>query len=321
MEPSDQQLLIERIGRTLLFFCGIAAVVWFLPDWVRAYRLPAPKTTKESQEAHFDLASVLLQLSDQPIHKEVVGKVQFLRYQFENPQRQAQQLRDYLNEQYIENYHIVIDDTDHEIYIYVLGILHTRILLIQQRIAPEPPENTTPMIAIVIGGLGYQNTKDITEHPAPLTLAFSPLAPFSLSLAENSAQNWHEIVVDTRGLDIVQPENTIPFASGALSKKTSEIHRANLSSLYPGFQQTKKPLALLTKKHLNIPSLIIQSKQQSIQNGFSGILIEHDDPELPLVLEWSKKAKEEGFLIVMASELRYRNVHHKQDSQVPAMHE
>ena len=106
-----------------------------------------------------------------------------------------------------------------------------------------------------------------------------------------------------------------------ISQKPSKIHRATLTSLYPGFQQSKNPLALLTKKHLNIPSLIIQSKQLSIQNGFSGILVEHDDPELPLVLEWAKKAKEEGFLIVMASELRYRSVHHKQDSQAPAMHE
>ena len=113
----------------------------------------------------------------------------------------------------------------------------------------------------------------------------------------------------------------MPFASGILSQKPLKEPKSNLTSLYPGFEKTQNPLALLTKKHLDIPSLIIQGKQKSIQNGFSGILIEHDDPELPLVLEWSKNAKKEGFLIVMASELRYRNVHQIPEKQAPAAHE
>ena len=321
MEPSDQQLLIERIGRTLLFFCGLATVIWFIPDWAREYQLPVQQPTKENRNVDFDLLSILKQLPDQPLHDEIIDGVRFIRYQLKNPPPQAQQIREILTEQSIENYHIIIDDIDHEIYIYIHGILHVRLLLIKHRVVPDPPKNATPMIAIVIGGLGHQNNKDITEHPIPLTLAFSPDAPFSISLAERSAQNWHEIIVDTRGLNIVQPEQILPFASGTLSQKPSKKQHENLTSLFPSFTQTKNPLALLTKKHLDIPSLIIQSKQQSIQDGFSGFLIEHDDPELPIVLEWAKKAQKEGFLIVMASEFRYRNVHHKQEPQVPATHE
>ena len=317
MEPSDQQLLIERIGRTLLLFCGIAAVIWFIPDWVRLYEFPVEQAVKESKKIDVDLPSLLAHIPNQPIHEEGTNGVQFFRYQLEEPQIQVQELRNILNEQSIENYHIIIDDTDHEIYIYSHGILHGRILFVQQRTAPTPPKESTPMIAIVIGGLGYKNTKAIVEHPTPLTLAFSPAAPFSISLAASSALNWHEIIVDTRGLNIIHPEKTLPFTSGILSQNPPQKQHTNLTSLYPGFEQTKNPLALLTRRHLDVPSLIIQSKQKSIDDGFSGILIEHDDPELPVVLEWAQKAEEEGFLIVMASELRYRNVHHTQEPQAP----
>ena len=58
MEPSDQQLLIERIARTLLFFCGIAAVIWFIPDWVQAYKFPVQQPNQKIKKIDFDLVSV-----------------------------------------------------------------------------------------------------------------------------------------------------------------------------------------------------------------------------------------------------------------------
>ena len=58
MEPSDQQLLIERISHTLIFLCSIAAVIWFIPDWVRSYQPPAlevQEQTEKKVEQSFDL--------------------------------------------------------------------------------------------------------------------------------------------------------------------------------------------------------------------------------------------------------------------------
>ena len=321
MEPSDKQLIIERIGRTLLFFCGIAAVIWLLPDWVRSYKSPVQQPVTETPNVASDILSLSTLLPNEAVRDEQLDGVHFVQYLFKNPQEQALELRERLNEQSIENYHLMIDDTDHEIYIYHRGILHTRALFIQKRIAPIPPKDSNPMIAIVIGGLGFQNTKNLVKHPTPLTLAFSPMAPFSISLAESSALHWHEVIVDTRGLQIKKPETILPFASGTLSQKPSKIQQTNVMSMYPGFSKAKNPLGLLTKKHLDVPSLIIQSKQKSIENGFSGMLIEYNDPELPIVLEWSQQAKKEGFLIVMASELRYRNAHQTQEKQAPVMHE
>ena len=320
MEPSDQQLLIERISRTLLFFCGIGAIIWFLPNWVREYASPVQQPPKMVR-TDIDLTSILKGIPTPPIYEQNIDDVLFFHYRVTEPKPYIQALREQLNERSIENYHIVIDDTDHEIYIYNHGILHARLLFIQQRVSPTPSKETSPMIAIVIGGLGFVNTKELAEHPVPLTLSFSPAAPFSTSLAEASAAHWHEIIVDTRKLHIRHPETTLPFASGVLSQKPSKELSSNLMSLYPGFEKSKNPLALLTKKHLDIPSLIIQGKQQSIQNGFSAILIEHDDPELSLALEWSKQAQKEGYLIVMASELRYRNTHQEQEKPAPEEHE
>ena len=320
MEPSDQQLLIERISRTLFFCCSIAAIIWFLPDWVREYTSPVQQTQRKLK-TDIDLTTILKEIPTPPIHEQSIDDVLFFHYRMEDPKPYVQTLREQLNELSIENYHIVIDGTDHEIYIYNHGILHTRLLFIQQRVSPIPPKEASPMIAIVVGGLGFANTKELVEHPVPLTLSFSPAAPFSTSLAEASAAHWHEIIVDTRKLHVQHPENTLPFASGVLSQKPSKELSSNLMSLYPGFEKTQNPLALLTKKHLDIPSLIIQGKQQSIQNGFSAILIEHDDPELSLALEWSKQAQKEGYLIVMASELRYRNTHQEQEKTAPEEHE
>ena len=220
MEPSDQQLLIERIARTLLFFCGIAALIWCIPDWVREYQFqfPVEESQKKSKDKNFDITSILDQLPSQPTVGKTINGVQFFRYHLEDPRSQANEIRTLLNEQAIENYQIVIDDSDHEVYVYHRGILRARLLFIQNRVAPVPPKNSNPMIAIVIGGLGNQNTKNIVEHPTPLTLAYSPAAPFSISLSVMSAMNWHEVIVDTRGLDITRPEKTLPFASGVLTQ-------------------------------------------------------------------------------------------------------
>ena len=67
--------------------------------------------------------------------------------------------------------------------------------------------------------------------------------------------------------------------------------------------------------------LILRTKQLAIDQGSSAILIEENDPELPLLLSWSLRAKEEGFRIAMVSELRHQhnlNLHKDADKKVPA---
>jgi polysaccharide deacetylase 2 family uncharacterized protein YibQ len=166
------------------------------------------------------------------------------------------------------------------------------------------------MIAVVIGGLGYKNNSDLIKHPTPLTLAFSPLAPFSASLAHQAGKNWHEIVVDIRAIPSIKaPKETLPFSSGILYKDKPKNTDFDMSILYPSKgkgNQEPHPLALTTREHIDVAIMIQRAKKKALQNGFSGILIEAEDPQINMLLDWTKKAKEEGILLVMSSELRYR---------------
>ena len=320
MEPSNKQLIIERIIRVSLFLAFFAGIIWLVPDWVSSYHTSKIQYPDTTTDLLIDVKPFIEAIELNAISEETQKNVTFIRYMTQSPQQQAHILRNTLIENEVENYHIAIDDADHEIYIYNLGILQYRILFVQEKTAPAPPKDRVPMIAVVIGGLGFHNDTHITEHKEALTLAFSPKAPFSVSLAKQGGTQWHEIVVDTREMNTPKPETILPFASGVLSSKPLQELSPNQTSLYPSTNLkniTKNPLPLLIKKHLDIPSLIIRGKEKAIQNGFAGILIERDDPELQLVLDWTMKAKKEGYLIVMASELRYRNEHLPQEQQAP----
>lgn len=318
MEPSSTQL-IKRIIRISLFLMFVAGIIWFLPNWVLSYT----KTTVLQENIttkHTDIQPFIEQISLTSIGEDSKEGVLFLRYMTPSPQEEAQKLRVSLLNKNVENYHIAIDNTDHEIYIYNRGLLQYRILFIQEITAPKPPKEKRPMIAVVIGGLGFHNDTYITEHPIPLTLAFSAHAPFSPLLAHHGGLHWHEIIVDIRSTNVPNPIQTLPFASGLLALKPPEKTSSNQTELYPSTDlktQTKNPLPLLTKKHLDIPSLIIRGKEKAIEHGFAGILIERDDPDLQIVLDWTNEAYSEGFFIVMASELRYRNEHRPQARKAP----
>ena len=130
-------------------------------------------------------------------------------------------------------------------------------------------------------------------------------------MAIEAAKNWHEVLIDiSEEPSVPNPVDLLPFASGLLHKNTDLFTDTQEETyVYPSTGKTQSsphPLSLLSRKYIDIPNIIARAKQKAIAQGFAGILINSQDPQRKILLDWTKKAEEEGFHLVMASELRYR---------------
>ena len=308
MEPSDKQLLIERIIQSLFLIIGIGILIWLAPNWIP--QLSSHTIVNQSQRYPQNL-QIQKYLTREPHNEDIYNGVHFITYLLSNPIEYAQEIHEALDATQIENYLLSVDQLDFELFIYQNGNLSHRILFIQEMNDITIPANTNPMIAVVIGGLGETNSQSILHHPIPLSLAFVPSAPFTLPMAYEGGRKWHEILIDMRNTPGVnQPEQIIPFLSGSLSNEPISIESLQFISVYPyakKHEYSKNSVPLYARKHIDIHTLIIRAKKMALQKGFCGILIEATDPNLPVLLNWTTKAKEEGIHLIMVSELGYRS--------------
>ena len=307
MEPSDKQLLIERVIQALILLCVIATLIWLLPHWISQWTSPAPAPKKHTKR-DFDIRHFL---SKEPHNEDIYNNIHFITYLLPNPTEYATTLHEQLDKEGIENYLLSVDNLDRELYIYQQGDLSHRILFIQEMDDISIPAGIKPMIAVVIGGLGETNNHNIINHTTPLSLAFVPSAPFTLPMAYEGAKHFHEILIDLRQTpDLKHPEQIIPFLSGTLTHEALATPLPQFVSVYP-FSGKKDAsihhLPLYTRNHIDLKTVLLRAKKSAVQNGFCGILIEATDPNLDLLLEWTRTAKKEGIQLVMVSELQYRS--------------
>jgi len=312
MESTDKQLFIERViqGCILCSILGIA--IWYAPTWMLSLTKTKLSSTEQSHHNpshHID--EIVAEIAIAPHNEDIYNGIHFSTFLIENPKEIADQLYVTLQEKNIESYLLRVDDWDMDLYIYHEGILIYRLLFLQKISTPPIPGETKPKIAVVIGGLGQTLQSEIIDHPTPLTLAFSPSKPFSTFMAIEAAKNWHEVLIDIRDQPSVpNPIELLPFASGFLHQNTELFRTAQEATyVYPSkgtVSSSFHPLSLLSRKYIDVPNIITRAKYKAITQGFAGILINSQDPQRNALLEWTKKAEQEGFHLVMASELRYR---------------
>ena len=313
MESTDKQLIVERIIRGLFLFFILGLGIWYAPTWMLSFinqREPNNQDTQHSSSYHH-IEEMIANIRISPHNEDVYNGIHFATYLTENPKDIAEALLSTLQEQQIESYLLTIDDWDMDLYIYHEGILVYRLLFLQKISVPPIPVDTRPKIVIVISGLGETRHAELLQHPTPLTLASSPKAPFSPLMAIEAAKNWHEVLIDLRDLPpIDNPIELLPFASGFLHRDMQFFAPAQDETyVYPSDgknQVSSHPLSLQSRKYIDIPNIIARAKQKAIIQGFAGIVIDYHDPQRDLLLNWTHKAEEEGFHLVMASELRYR---------------
>ncbi|MEC7983896.1 MAG: hypothetical protein VX278_01955 [Myxococcota bacterium] len=293
-----------------------AIVVWKTPSFVTDQILNTPLPEDSSTPAPpVDVEEILEEMDiPSPLNEDNYNDVRYATFVDIKPEIIAKRIQKRLREQGIESYVLSVDGLDADLYIYQNEILTHRYLFIQSlksniTVSMGLDKIDQPQIAIVIGGIGEKQEPLLIKHPQPLNLAIVPTKPFSLTLAEEGALHWHEILVDARPHRHRLTPFSLPFASGVLSKKKLSYIPPFFVNLFPSTGALYKKanyLPLQFRYHTDMYFLLQRTKQLAIDNGNAAILVEHDDPELPYLLAWSIKAHQEGFRIAMVSELRYQ---------------
>ena len=247
----------------------------------------------------------------------------FAVYQSEDPISIATQFQDLLEEEEIESYLSILDGFDAAIRIYA-GATLTHHLLFSPPTPPIEkgfPKRTLreqPQIAIIIGQLGKRDLNQVTEHPLPLSIGICPFQAFSMRLAENAAQNYHEILSDLR-CDYSDDHSgvmAIPYSSGVIHNQ-AQVNNTGLPKpiLIKPADGNSPPSD--NEMHINAqfaphrPAMDSLARALSISKtqGVGALLINANDPELDAVLEWSHGASKLGYRLVLASELgRYKSL-------------
>ena len=312
MEPYQQQQISRGIFRFGCYAFFLVLIIWKIPIWIEELQTEIPEAPTEEREV-FDIHSFLQEHTLTPHSEDIYKDIYFATFLLSEPEIYTQKLQTTLQEENIEHYLLSLDGLDQEMYIYLNGILAHRLLFIRdisQQTTNVPPEKIEwPQLALIIGGMGEKNRVWLTQHPTPMSFAFSPIAPFSYSLATHAKQNMHEILVDMRTApSVAEPQELLPFASGVLYSDIVRHKDPFVTTLYPSKgkdTQERNPLSTQTRSYVDMPFAIARSKQIAQKRGFAALLIEADDPQLPLLLSWSAQAHQEGIRLVMASEIRY----------------
>ena len=325
MESNDKQRLSDLLSRAALWFGVIVAVIWLLPQVFKPYQPDAASSVPIPQEENESLELATAEITSglgRPLAKSVDNGVAYAVYQVEAPQADAKRLQNRLRGMDIETYVMNMDGLDAELRIYSGENLKLRYLF-----TPPLPENIqapevdttykSPVVAIIIAGLGSRDRWKYTRHPLPLTLAVKPHMPFSLRVAEDGAMHWHEIQADLRSIEKnkLLASTAIPHATGVLTNRRlrAEDLPKGLINIFPSDGSTSSQGAHLSAQYRTRQSTertLRRTLQIATTQGRAAILLEEEDPGVEEILEWSHSAAEKGFRLAFASEvLRWKSLH------------
>lgn len=247
----------------------------------------------------------------------------FAVFQNETPIETAHHFKALLDEEGIESYLSILDGFDAGIRIYAGATLTHHVLFSPptpkiEKGFPKRKLREQPQIAIIIGQLGKRDLNQVTEHPLPLSIGVCPFQPFSMRIAEKSAQHYHEILSDLR-CDYSDDHSgvmAIPYLSGVIHNQ-SPVHHLDLPNpIYIKPADGSSPpsdnqmhIHAQYAPHRSAMDSLARALSISRKEGVGALLLNADDPELESVLTWSKGAASLGYRLVLASELgRYKNL-------------
>jgi hypothetical protein len=323
---SSQQPTITSIKNTIISVGIIMGVILYaLPYLIKGYHENRLEKLKEHDIVAPEVISI--QAVVDPILEEAdLGKrlaehrakdSYFAVFQSSNPIKTAKLLKSMLDEDDVETYLSVLDGFDAAIRIYAGAHLTHHLLFsppppLIETGYPERPLRERPQLAIIIGLLGERDLNSVTQHSMPLSIGICPFQPFSMRLAEASAQNYHEVLSDLRCDDSTEHSGllAIPYTSGSIYSQVQLPHSGIPKAVQVKPADGSSPpsdnnmhVTAQFAPHRSAMDSLARALSLSRELGIGALLINADDPELDSVLAWSTGASKLGYRLVFASEL------------------
>jgi hypothetical protein len=313
------------MSRAALWLGAVMAGLWLIPQIFKPYQpeIVSPAPVSESVDEALLLATdEITRGLGAPLARSEENGVSYAVYQMENPQIDAKEMQGALRKLNIETYVMNMDGLDAELRVYSGEKLKLRYLF-----TPPLPETIeapkeskaykSPIVAIIIAGLGSRDRWKYTRHPLPLTLAVEPHLPFSLRVAEDGAKHWHEIQADLRSIEQKNHLATadIPHATGVLTNRRIRAEKLprGLINIFPSDGSAADKGRFLSAQYRTRQSTektLRRTLQIAASQGRAAILLEEDDPGIEAILAWSLTAADQGFRLAFASEvLRWQSLH------------
>ncbi len=209
------------------------------------------------------------------------------------------------------------DQLDAELRVYAGRDLRAHILLVPDvTAAPRAPASGTlrerPLLALVITGLGERDAAGLIGQDLPLTLGIRPYAPFSLRIARQALQHWHEILVHLPEGGDAAALASVPWASGLVLDGGPRPDLPTVAFgvlVYPVAAPVRRPPTALTAVPAQRPArlgaleTLTRARTLAVRDGAATVMLDYEDPELDAVLTWARAAHTAGFRIALASEV------------------
>jgi hypothetical protein len=325
MEPTERKKLKSLKSPILsaLIIGGILlyALPYIIKD-IRNQRLELAKSKDisqpEVQEIHDRLRPILAGFNSGTMLAEKRGEDSYFAvFQNTTPIETATHLKSIIDSEDIECYLSVLDGFDAAIRIYA-GPTLTHHIMFSPRTplitegAPNSNLREQPQLAIIIANLGNRDLNVVTRHPLPLSIGICPYQPFSLRIAEDAAQHFHEVLSDLRCTYNLKDSSilAIPYSSGSINTtpQTPNILLPRAVQIHPSDgsnppSNNEMRISAQYAPHRSAMGSLARALKLSKELGIGALLINADDPELETVLEWSYSASSLGYRLVFASEL------------------
>ncbi len=226
-----------------------------------------------------------------------------------NPKETSQGLHQDLINSGVEAY-VSHGEQQSEMRIYDVKQLRYRIQFVLESDVPVTTniDREQVKLAIVFSNIGDSDIQNIIKITEPISVAIKPYTPFALRVANKAALNWHEVLIDLR--EIETPEwDVLPFYSGILTHQLLAPPSNHIIQLFPSTyvpsDQNKSLRSGIMGIGSSARSTLQRGLKKSLNSGQAIIIIDVEDPELHVVLNWIEHRDNDLIKLVFLSEIPY----------------
>jgi hypothetical protein len=305
---------MEKINRHEVIFYIIQGVLIIVAIYVISW-LPTQILLNKSQQ------EVIKKLGQDPdvVDKHIksafnkmqlpIPKTNTLTIESPDPDKISQLLYKDLIESGVEAY-VSHSDQQSQMRIYDVNQLRYRIQFVPEsteQIIADLDSNKVKL-AIVFSNVGDSDIQKIIDISEPISVAIKPYTPFALRIAKKAALHWHEVLMDLR--EIENPEwDVLPFYSAILTHQLYAPPSKYILQLFPSnyipTEQNKGLRSGIAGVGASARSTLQRGLQKSLNQGQAVIIIDANDPEVEVVLDWIAHRDNDIIQLVFLSEIAY----------------
>jgi hypothetical protein len=325
MDAGARQSLKRYFFTAIIIMAVVSAVVWTVPALLGEDAAPTPTVAVTTPDV---IPEELDRFMEDALRRigatEVISREDddgVIRGIFQLPRGTAnsmvgQRLRRFAEEAEMELYASPVDGLDLEVRAYAGANLRQQLLLVPD--LPDPPRFNKsirsldrPLIAIIVVDVGDASADAILKTTVPITVAIRPYTPFALRSARLAASSWHEVLAHVpREMTPQEAQRAVPLATGIWFDGTPVAPLgAHDVVVVPADRvsgaRTPDALRVLPAQRSDRQdsmSTLNRARHIAARMGQSALVVTADDPALSDILAWAKRAHQDGYRLVLASE-------------------